>query len=159
MKRASSKSRKISSTSLTRRMALTYSLFICLALGISALVINLFTGIFFNALIKRNITVKSMEIVGVMERLYNPIGMRFDTIAVEAVGMYFVHEGYIVTVEDERGNLVWDARSCDMQECMDVISSISVRMEGRFSLPGETRIDTYPVNYGDRRVGTVSIET
>ena len=147
------------SISLTRRLAATYSLFICLALGILALVINLFTGIFFNELIKNNITVKSMEIVDVVERLYNPIGMRFDTMAVEAVGMYFVHEGYIVTVEDERENVVWDARSCDMQQCMDVISDISARMEGRFNLSGTIRMDSYPVSYGDRRVGTVSIET
>jgi signal transduction histidine kinase len=147
------------SISLTNRLALTYSLFICLALGILAFVINLFTGIFFNTLIKKNITVKSMEIVSVMERLYNPIRMGFDTATVEVIGMHFVHEGYIVTVEDENGNTVWDARSCDMQQCMDVINEVGARMEGRFNLPGAMRIDLYPLNYGDRHVGTVSIET
>jgi len=147
------------SISLTNSLALTYSLFICLALGMLAFVINLFTGVFFNALIKKNITVKSVEIVSVIEWLYNPIRMGFDTAAVEAIGMHFVHEGYIVTVQDERGNTVWDARSCDMQQCMDVISDVSVRMEGRFNMLGEMRIDLYPVNYANRRVGTVSIET
>jgi signal transduction histidine kinase len=147
------------SISLTKRLALTYSLFICLALGILAFVINLSTGIFFNALIRNNITVKSMEIAEVIERLYNPIGMRFDAITLEAVGMHFVHEGYIVTVQDEWGNPVWDARSCDMQQCMDVISDISARMEGRFNLSGAIRMDKYTVNHGGRRVGAVIVET
>jgi len=151
--------RRAFSISLANRLALTYSLFVCLALGILALVINAFTGMFFNALIKKNITVKSVEIASVIERLYNPIGMRFDTASVEAIGMHFVHEGYIVAVEDESGNTVWDARSCDMQQCMDVISEVGVRMEGRFNQPGAMRTDLYPLNYGDRHVGTVSIET
>ena len=147
------------SINLKNRLALTYSLFICLALGIIAFVINVCTGIFFNELIKKNITERNMEIVSTIERLYNPIRMRFDTGSVEAIGMYFVHEGYIVTIEDEMGNPVWDARSCDMQQCMDVIRDVSARMEGQFKLSGTMRIDRHPVNYGSRRVGTVSIET
>jgi len=151
--------KRVFSISLTNRLALTYSLFICLALGILAFVINLFTGVFFNALIKKNITVKSMEIAGAIERLYNPIRMNFDPVAIEAIGMYFVHEGYIVTVEDERGNPVWDARSCDMQQCIDVLNDVSVRMESQFNLLGAMQTELYPVNYGYRRVGTVSVET
>ncbi|GHV09132.1 sensor histidine kinase [Spirochaetia bacterium] len=89
--------------------------------------------------------------------------------------MYFVHEGYIVTVEDEEGGLVWDARSCDMQECTMVLNDIADRMEGRFGFSGGAlRRDQYPVRFpgGEpsltsvrsgwvpgRTVGTVSIET
>jgi signal transduction histidine kinase len=73
--------------------------------------------------------------------------------------MNFVHEGYIVTVEDEGGDLIWDARSCDMQECMDVINTIARRMEDRFRLKGGFRKEQYPLRYSDRTVGTVTVET
>jgi signal transduction histidine kinase len=73
--------------------------------------------------------------------------------------MYFVHEGYIVSVENERGEPVWDARSCDMQQCTDVISDITRRMESSFRIKGEMQKRQYPVNYFGRTVGNISIET
>jgi signal transduction histidine kinase len=144
---------------LQNRLALTYALFISLALGLLTLVINLFTGLIFNALIKDNIAEKSAEIVRALGDLYNPLQRRFDPVSVEAVGMYFVHEGYIVTVEDEGGQAVWNARSCDMQQCMDVISGIAFRMEQNFRVNGGIQTQRYPVHYAGRTVGTVTIET
>jgi signal transduction histidine kinase len=75
------------------------------------------------------------------------------------MGMYFTGEGYIVTVEDERGSQMWDARSCDMRHCMNVIQNITFRMESRFNMPGSMRTDRYQVVYGNRNVGNVIIET
>ena len=147
------------SISLKNRLALTYALFISLALGVLCFVINLFTGIFFTALIKDNIAEKSREIALEIGNQYNAGRMGFDLAAVEAIGMYFARAGYIVTVEDTNGRHIWDARSCDMQCCVDTINSIAARMKGRFNLSGEMRKDQYPVNYGNRTVGTVIIET
>jgi signal transduction histidine kinase len=42
---------------------------------------------------------------------------------------------------------------------MDVIQDITVRMENRFNMPGVMRIDKYPVVFGNRNTGTVTIET
>lgn len=163
------------SISLQNRLALTYALFISLALVALTIIINIFTGIVFTSLVKTNIADKSAEIVRAIEDQYNPMSRSFDTLTLEAMGMYFVHEGYIVTVEDEEGNLVWDARSCDMQECTMVLNDIADRMEGRFGFSGGAlRRDQYPVRFpgGEpsltsvrsvgvpgRTVGTVSIET
>jgi signal transduction histidine kinase len=145
--------------SLKNRLALTYALFISLALGILTITINVFTGLVFAALIKDNIVRKSGEIVRVIGEQYSPPSRGFDTLSIETMGMYFVHEGYIVTVEDEGGNRIWDAHSCDMQQCMDVINDISLRMEERFRLNGGLRKEQYPVVYSGRTVGTVTIET
>jgi signal transduction histidine kinase len=147
------------SISLQNRLTLTYALFISAALGILTLAVNFFTGITFNALIKENISGKSGEIVRVIEGLYNPMTRSFDDLTVEAMGMYFVHEGYIVTVEDEQGDLVWNARFCDMQQCVDVISDIAARMEQNFRLNGGLQKQRYPVYYNNGAVGAVSIET
>jgi signal transduction histidine kinase len=145
--------------SLKNRIALTYALFISLALGVLCIVINIFVGSIFTALIKENITEKSKEIVRMVEEQYNPLSGNFNTATIEAMGMYFVSEGYIVTVEDTGGRPIWDARSCNMQHCTDVIQGISVRMEGRFNTPVSMRTDTYPVVFGNRNAGTVIIET
>ena len=145
--------------SLKNRLALTYALFISLALGILCFVINLFAGMFFTALIKENIAEKSREIVQSIGSQYNAGGMGFDLAAVEAIGMHFARDGYIIAVEDSGGRRLWDARSCDMQCCVDAINSIASRMEGRFGMAGALQKERYPVNYGARIVATVIIET
>jgi signal transduction histidine kinase len=145
--------------SLKNRLALTYALFISLALGALILTVNIFTGRIFTALIKDNIAGKSEEIVRAMADQYRPGSGDFDTLSIEAVGMHFVHEGYIVTVEDQRGNPVWDARSCDMRECTEVLNGIARRMEGSFRLNGAPQIRRYPLRYSGGTVGTVTVET
>ncbi|MDR2394806.1 MAG: HAMP domain-containing protein [Treponema sp.] len=145
--------------SLQNRLALTYILFISAALGILTMAINLFTRITFNALIKENRNAKSGEIVRVMGDLYNPMQGRFDSLTVAAMGMYFVHEGYIVSVEDAQGEPVWNARSCDMQQCVKVLNSIASRMEEQFRLNGAMQQQRYPVHYKSKIVGWVTIES
>jgi signal transduction histidine kinase len=145
--------------SLQNRLSLSYALFIGLALGFLTLLINLFTGLIFTGLIKDNIAEKTQEIVEAIGNQYNPGSRSFDTVSIEAMGMYFVHGGYIVTVEDERGGTVWNARSCDMQECTMVLNDIAERMEKRFGLNGSMRKDQYPLQYSGRTIGTVTVET
>jgi signal transduction histidine kinase len=145
--------------SLQNRLALTYALFIGFALVVLTLIINISTGVIFTTLIKGNIAGETGEIIRVMGEQYNPISRSFDAVAIEAIGMHFVHEGYIITVEDESGGLVWDARACDMKECMTVINEIADRMKGQFGMSGAIRKDQYPVRYADRTVGAVTIET
>ncbi|MDR2052116.1 MAG: HAMP domain-containing histidine kinase [Treponema sp.] len=144
--------------SLKNRLTLTYALFISLALGLLTLTINIFTGLIFNALIRENIAARSREIVRDVGDRYNPL-LGFDAFSIETIGMHFVHEGYIVTVEDEDGGLVWDARACDMQQCVDVISGIAGRMEEQFGVNGALQKERYPVRHSGRTVGTVTVET
>ena len=145
--------------SLQTRLTLTCTLFIGAALGALALAINLFTGVTFNALVRENISGRSEEIVRVIGELYDPLRGDFDGPAVEALGMHFVHEGYIVTVEDRLGEPVWDARSCSMEQCLQVINDIAFRMERDFRLGGGLQRRRYPVSWNGETVGAVNIET
>jgi signal transduction histidine kinase len=90
---------------------------------------------------------------------YDPAAGGFDSITLEAMGMHFVHEGYIVTVEDSGGNTVWDARSCDMRECTMVLAAIADRMETQYRLNGAMQSQSYPVVYRGKTVGNITIET
>jgi len=145
--------------SLTNRLALTYALFISLALGILAFLVNHFSGVFFTDLIKKNVSEKCKEIVSAIEMQYNPFGIFFDTAAVEAIGMLFVHEGYIISVEDYAGNTVWEARSCDMDQCVSIISNIAARMENNFNLKGSLIKEVYSMQYRNLLIGSITIET
>lgn len=155
----SAKRRGAFTISLQNRLTLTYTLFISAALALLALAINRFTGITFNELIKENINEKSAEIVRAISELYDPFARSFDSLSVETIGMLFVHEGYIVSVEDSGGGEVWDARSCDMRQCRDVINGITARMERQFRVNGGMRRQVYPVRYYGQLVGTVIIES
>ncbi|MDR2661811.1 MAG: hypothetical protein LBC31_02305, partial [Treponema sp.] len=145
--------------SLQNRLTLSYGLFISLALGILALAVNRFTGEVFNTLVRDNIARTSGEIVRTLGDQWRPLEDRFDAGAVEAMGMYFVHQGYIVSLEDARGKTVWDARFCDMEQCTEVINTIARRMEDEYRLDGAFRRELFPVLYNGRTVGAAAIET
>ncbi|MDR1307858.1 MAG: two-component sensor histidine kinase [Treponema sp.] len=145
--------------SLQNRLTLSYGLFISLALGILALAVNQFTGKVFNRLVRDNIARTSGEIARTLGDQWRPLEDRFDAGAVEAMGMYFVHQGYIVSLEDAAGQTVWDARFCDMEQCTEVINSIAWRMENEYRLDGAFRRERFPVLYNGRTVGAAAIET
>ncbi|MDR2783248.1 MAG: ATP-binding protein [Treponema sp.] len=145
--------------SLTRRLTLTYVLFISLALVVLTFMVNQITRQIFTGLIKQNIAEKNNDIVRVISEQYNPNSDSFDSAAIEAIGMYFIHEGYILTISDERGDCIWDARSHNMRECMEVVESIAARMEGEFRVSGSFQRQQYPIRRAGQLVGNLSVET
>jgi signal transduction histidine kinase len=145
--------------SLKHRLTLTYVLFISLALVVLTFIVNQITLQIFTSLIKQNITEKSNDIVRSVTEQYNPYSRNFDTVTIEAIGMNFIHEGYILTIFDEKGNFIWDARSHNMRECAEVLENIAARMEKEFRVGGSFQNQQYPIRYAKQPVGNVSIET
>ncbi|MDR1902997.1 MAG: HAMP domain-containing histidine kinase [Treponema sp.] len=145
--------------SLKKRLSLTYAVFISIALIVLTLIINRFTVVMFSSLVRDNIRERSEEIVRTISGQYNPDTGEFDILSLEATGMHFTHEGYIVSIMDNQGGIVWDARSCDMQQCVAVMRTISDRMENRFQFKGAIQTSIYPISYWGGTVGTINIET
>jgi signal transduction histidine kinase len=145
--------------SLQNRLTLTYATFISIALVVLITAINHFTSIIFTGLIKENSARKSEEIVQTMSERYDPVNQRFDEAGVEAIGMYFVHEGYIMTLRDERERVIWDARSCNMQQCSEVINGIAERMKNDFGLNGSVQTQQFPLQYNGKKKGNITLET
>jgi signal transduction histidine kinase len=141
---------------LRKRLGLTYTLFISLSLALLALVINKYSSYLFSELAKDNIKKRSEEIVRGVSDLYNPLQGGFDTVSLEVLGMYFTHEGYIITVKDSEG-LVWDAFSCDMQQCIMVIQDIETRMENNFNLKGMLQKESYPLMFHGKQIASIDI--
>jgi signal transduction histidine kinase len=110
-------------------------------------------------LAKNNIEERSEDIVRSAGDLYDPNTGDFDVSALQSAGMYFTHKGYLLTVRDSYNDIVWDARSCDMQECNMVIDTISRRMEDEYSIKGSVQQKDYPILFDGKQVGTANIET
>jgi signal transduction histidine kinase len=144
--------------SLKNRLILIYGLLISLSILCLSILINRFAGTIFERFIRDNIKAQSGEIVRSVADQYDPAVESFDLITLQAMGMYFVHQGYIISITDQEEGIVWDARACDMRECSMVIEEISQRM-GEYRLDGGFQNDRYPLYAGDRPVGQISIET
>jgi signal transduction histidine kinase len=146
-------------SSLRNRLALTYALFICVSVLVMGAIINRFAEKLFSDFVTENINTESREIADTIAEQYNPFARSFDVVSVEAMGMYFVHQGYILSVEDINGEIVWDARACDMQQCAMVINEISGRMESEFGVGGTFQTNQYRLVYQDIPIGRLNIET
>jgi signal transduction histidine kinase len=145
--------------SLKNRLILTYAAFVTGALLVLTVIINLSVEAVFANLARDNIREKSAEIIQTVTGQYNADSAGFDAASLAALGMYFVHNGYIVTVEDPEGEIVWDARSADMLHCTAVLNDIAERMESRYRLNGAIQNQCYPLTYMKKPIGSVRIET
>jgi signal transduction histidine kinase len=143
---------------LKNRLIVTYTLFVSLALLALTLIMNVFAGKMFQKFVRAAIQERSAEIVRAVSELYDPMSMTFDISRLEAIGMLFVHEGYVIDVENSDG-VIWDAREMDMQHCVAALHEIETRMENRYGLRGELQNISYPVWYGGRVTGMVNIAT
>jgi signal transduction histidine kinase len=150
---------------LKSRLIVTYALFTSLALLALAVCVNVFVGKMFEKFVRSAIEARSAEIVRAVSELYNPMSRSFDIPRLEAIGMLFVHEGYVIDVESEMDgvwNKVWDAREMDMRHCVEALREIEARMESRYGLRGELQSRSYPIPQGTAdagMVGAVNIAT
>ncbi len=145
--------------SIRRRLMLTYALFICVLVVLMSLVTNQLSGKLFAGFVRKNIAEQSQRIAEALSEQYVPENGTFDQSNLLALGMSYVHQGYILSVEDATGGVIWDARACDMEECAEVIREIEVRMQTGKHPAGKFAERTYPLTYGDDTVGYVRIET
>ncbi|MDR3342046.1 MAG: HAMP domain-containing protein [Treponema sp.] len=144
--------------SLRNYLTLVYALFICVSVFVLSIVINSFAGKLFSDYIKDTIDTRNREIIQTFTDHYDPRSGRFDVVSLEAMGMYFMHQGYIISLEDMAGNLVWDARSCDMTQCAMVADTIVLRMENH-QLNGAFENSRYTLTYGGSNIAQLNIET
>jgi signal transduction histidine kinase len=145
--------------SLRNYIALIYTLFICFAIFILSIVIHFFAGKIFSEYIRDNIKAQNEEIVRSFTEQYDPAAGRFDIHGMDAMGMHFLHQGYLISLEDTGGKVMWDARASNMQQCSMVINEIAGRMEREYQISGAFEINRQPLVYRGDAIGQINIET
>ena len=144
--------------SLKKRFMLTYALFISLSLLIVTITINHFTVRLFEEMAREAKTERSDQIVRSIAELYNP-RRGFNMMALSAMGSHFINEGYIISIENSRGNTLWSARSSYRNRCNMVINDISERMRNHHQIVGEIQYRDFPLTNNEILIGNVKIET
>ncbi len=119
-----------------------------------------------NILIEKRFQVYKQEqidgaIVNLQENLakqYNPREDQWNVTMVEAIGMHAMHEGFIVSVLDGKGHILWDAESCDQMACHQVMEKIEAQMQGYRDVEGGLVSKSFPLYQNDRTIGSLRIQ-
>ncbi|MDR1785121.1 MAG: HAMP domain-containing protein [Spirochaetaceae bacterium] len=144
---------------LRKCLSLVYALFVSLSLFVLSLVIGLAARRLFSDYVKGNIEESRAEIVRLIGEQYNPFFRDFNRLGVGALGMHFMHQGYLISLEDTAGRTLWSVREIESQHCAVIMEEIQTRMKDEFQVTGGFRTASYPVVLDGAQVGTVAIES
>lgn len=97
------------------------------------------------------------RIVRDLGNLYNGMTRSWNLDYIHAIGMYSLYDGYVLSVNDASGEVIWDAESHDMSLCRQIMNDISERMSKRSNNNGFTTY-SYDLIQGSQKIGTVSIK-
>lgn len=89
---------------------------------------------------------------------YNETTQSWDSNYLHTIGMYSLYDGYMLTIYDASGKIIWDAENHDMTLCKEIMNDISKRMSQRKSDGGFTS-HTYAIERAGQAIGSVSISS
>ena len=139
--------------SIRTHLSATILLLVSITIGFIGLFSNVFINRAFTQYITEQGKARSESIVYELERHYNFFNRVWNSDYVHIIGMYFMYEGYILTIFDLNGDIVWDAENHD---CWHVMDEITSRMISR-GTSGEFVTNTYDITVNGLKVGSVSI--
>ncbi len=160
--------------SLRTRLSLSFISITLVCVLLITVLTNLMLDRHFKDYIKQNQARKNNDIVMLLGRQYipdleaesgaegNPEDRRpqssWNTDAIEDICINSLEQGMIIKLTDLDKNVIWDARLHDNERCQDMISHMEHNMKSRYpNWNGGYVVDSYPVSYGLKAVGTVEI--
>lgn len=144
--------------SLKTKLSLAIALVVLLIVAIISFLANFFIGHQFKDYITSQQEKTTQKIVTSISQQYDVASQTWDTDFVHMLGMDALYDGYIISVYDLEHSVVWDAQSCDMSLCTEVMDDISHRMMMEYpSTDGKFTTKEYDAISNDQVVGTVSV--
>ncbi len=117
---------------LKHKLALAIASVVLLSIAIVSVLSGSILRREFNAYIARQQEERTRGLMTSLAIQYRANGGAWEEGFVHALGMAALDEGYIIRVEDESGETVWDAQSHDTSLCNDIMEDISQRMGTQF---------------------------
>jgi len=96
-------------------------------------------------------------IISNLENLYNGLTRSWNRENLNEIGMYSLYDGYVLSVYDASGKLIWDAENHDMSLCRQIMDDITERMSQREQSGGFTTY-SYDLMQGSQKIGSASIK-
>ncbi|MDR2516330.1 MAG: HAMP domain-containing protein [Spirochaetaceae bacterium] len=144
---------------LRNYIAFIYAFFICITVFVLSAVINMFAEKLFAEYITGNIRLQTEEIIRSFEEQYDPFTARYNRAGIDVIGMHYLHQGYLVSLADAAGRVVWDVRDMDMEECAVIIEEISARMNNEYRAGGSFAPRLHNLVLGNTNIGALRIES
>ncbi|MDR1059936.1 MAG: HAMP domain-containing histidine kinase [Clostridiales bacterium] len=142
---------------LRAHLSLAIALVALVTVALAALLANAFVSRRFESYVREQHEKKTAYIVENLGLQYRERTRDWNVDSVYSIGMYAMHDGYFIHVDDAEGASVWDAANHDMEQCAAIMGEISERM-GRSGSPGEFVAASYPLYKAGARVGDVTIQ-
>lgn len=145
-------------TSLRSKLSLSIALVVLLTVALISFLSNYLIRDQFKDYVANHQQKAAQQIVKSISVQYDAIADSWNTDFIHTIGMYALYDGYIVKVYDKDGNSLWDAETCDMDLCVQVMEEISRRMRTEYpGINGKFTTATFPLRQGEHEIGSVSI--
>jgi signal transduction histidine kinase len=144
--------------SLQTKLSLNIALVALLTVALISVLSNVFIKRRFESYIVQRQQQEIADLLLRVEQQYDPASRTWDVGFLHAIGMYALRDGYIVKIYDRRGKMLWDAETCDMALCMQIVEDVSQKMQTLApSAGGAFATLDFPLTSEGRTVGKISV--
>ncbi|MBC3797301.1 sensor histidine kinase [Acetobacterium tundrae] len=144
--------------SLRTKLTLTIALVMLITIALISILANFLIEKQFTTYLASQQQNQTQEIANSLSQHYNAATKTWDTNFVQTIGMDALYDGYIITVYDLDKQTIWDAQTCDMNQCSQVMNDITQSMAMKYpQLNGEFTSKIVDITANNEKIGTVSI--
>ena len=144
--------------SLRTKLSLTIALVMLITIALISLLANFFIEKQFTNYLTSQQQNQTLEIANSLSQHYDAATKTWDADFVQTIGMDALYDGYIIKVYDLGNQTIWDAQTCDMNQCSQVMNDITQSMAMKYpQLNGEFTSKTVDITANNEKIGTVSI--
>lgn len=143
---------------IRRRLSFAIMVVVLLVIVLFAVVSNLAIRKEFQRYVQRQQEKKTEVIVESINHSYHVQDGTWDENELHAIGMSALYDGFLVTVYDRNGQVVWDAESHDMSLCNQIREEISTRMQNEQAVAkGAFETSQYVMQNSFDPIGSVNV--
>lgn len=145
-------------TKLKTRLTLTFSLYAMVLIAILSLASSFFMQEHFKAYITEQQDSTIEKMIYSLSLQYNTTQKTWDTEQIHTLGMLALYDGYILKVQDEFKQTIWDAEAYDMSQCVQIKDAITLEMRSQLPLTqGQFETHTYDLEIANEAIGQVTL--
>lgn len=143
--------------SLRARLSVSYILMALVCILLTSLLANFFLESQFREYIRKNLEQRNKQVVSLLARQYNNAD-QWNSANITEIGMNALEQGLIIKLQDNAGQVVWDATKHNNGLCQRMIMHMAQNMTSRYpNWKGSYVINKYPVVKDFQTVGMVEI--
>lgn len=143
--------------SLRNRLTLSYILIAMVCVFLISIIASISLESLFRSYVKMNQGEKNQNIVDLISQQYKA-STGWNKEVIQDIGINALENGMIVSVADDKENLIWDATLYNSGMCEQMMNNMAHSMTSRYpNWKGEFTTARYSMNNGDKELGSVTI--